>query len=68
MKHKKEGINISLVIIENMGGRDQSQVKIKFKKFEKVKSVPKNIPKCHNDNNVRLYMDITLWTVTQWIA
>ena len=34
-----------------MGGRDQSQVKIKFKKFEKVKSVPNNIPKSHNDDN-----------------
>ena len=28
-----------------MGGRDQSQVKIKFKKFEKVKSVPKTYQK-----------------------
>ena len=33
-----------------MGGRDQSEVKIKFKKFEKIKSVPKNIPKSHNDD------------------
>ena len=33
-----------------MGGRDQSQVKIKFKKFEKVKSIPENIPKSHNDD------------------
>ena len=40
----EKGINISHVNIENMGGRDQSQVKIKFKKFEKVKSVPKHIP------------------------
>ena len=44
------GINISHVNIENMGGRDQSQVKIKFKKFEKVKSVPKDVPKSHNDD------------------
>ena len=36
-----------------MGGRDQSQVKIKFKKFEKVKSVPKDVPKSHNDDNLR---------------
>ena len=36
--------------IENMGGRDQSQVKIKFKKFKKVKSVPKDVPKSHNDD------------------
>ena len=43
-------MNISHVNIENMGGRDQSQVKIKFKKFEKVKSVPKDVPKCHNDD------------------
>ena len=28
-----------------MGGCDQSQVKIKFKKFEKVKSVPKTYHK-----------------------
>ena len=35
-----------------MGGRDQSQVKIKFKKFEKVKSVPKDVPKSHNDDSV----------------
>ena len=50
MKHEK-GINISHVIIENMGSRDQSQVKIKFKKFEKIKSVPKDIPKSHNDDS-----------------
>ena len=49
MKHKK-GINISHVNIVNMGGRDQSQVKIKFKKFEKSKSVPKDVPKSHNDD------------------
>ena len=41
----RKGINISHVNIENMGGRDQSQVKIKFKKFEKVKSVPKTYQK-----------------------
>ena len=33
-----------------MGGRDQSQVKIEFKKFEKIKSVPKDVPKSHNDD------------------
>ena len=38
------------MIIENMGVRDQSQVKIKFKKFKKVKSVPKDIPKSHNND------------------
>ena len=41
----RKGIDISHVNVENMGGRDQSQVKIKFKKFEKSKSVPENIPK-----------------------
>ena len=46
----RKGINISHVIIENMGGRDQSQVKIKFKKFKKSKSVPKDVPKYHNDD------------------
>ena len=25
---------------------------MKFKKFEKIKSVPKNIPKSHNDDNL----------------
>ena len=49
MKHK--GINISHVNIENMGGHDQSQVKTKFKKFKKVKSIPKDVPKSHNDDN-----------------
>ena len=38
---------MSYVNIENMGGCDQSQMKIKFKKkFKKVKSVPKS----HNDD------------------
>ena len=40
-----------------MGGCDQSQMKIKFKKFEKVKSVPKDIPKSHNDDNGDPYTD-----------
>ena len=47
----RKGINISHVNIENMGGHDQSQVKIKFKKLEKTKSVPKNVPKSHNDDS-----------------
>ena len=47
----RKGINISHVIIENMGGRDQSQMKNKsLKKFEKIKSVPKDVPKSHNDD------------------
>ena len=50
MKHKRKGINISHVNIENMGVCDQSQVKIKFKKFEKSKSVPNDVPKSHNDD------------------
>ena len=50
MKHKRKGINISHVNIENMGVRDQSQVKIKFKKFEKSKSVLNDVPKSHNDD------------------
>ena len=33
-----------------MGGRDQSQVKIKFKKFKKIKSIPIYVPKSHNDD------------------
>ena len=46
----RKGINISHVNIENMGGCDQSQVKIKFKKFKKVKSVPKDVLKSHNND------------------
>ena len=38
-------MNISHVNTENMGGCDQSQKKIKFKKFKKVKSVPKTYQK-----------------------
>ena len=53
MKHKEKEINISHVNIENMGGRDQSQVKVKFKKFEKSKSIPKTIPKSHNNDSLR---------------
>ena len=54
MKHKK-GINISHVNIENMGGRDQSQVKNKsLKSSKKSKSVPKDIPKSHNDDKFLL--------------
>ena len=45
-----KGINISHVNIENMGGRDQSRVKIKFKKFKKSKSIPIDVPKSHNDD------------------
>ena len=45
----RKGINISHVNIENMS-RDQSQVKIEFKKFEKIKSVPIYVPKSHNDD------------------
>ena len=39
-----------------MGGRDQSQVKIKFKKFKKVKSVPKDVPKSHNDDTLGILL------------
>ena len=38
-----------------MGGRDQSQVKIKFKKFEKVKSIPKDVPESHNDDTMNTH-------------
>ena len=55
MKHKEKGINISHVNIENMGGRDQSQVKIEFKKFEKkVSPFRINVPKSHNDDKSEL--------------
>ena len=43
-----------------MGGRDQSQVKIKFKKFEKVKSVPKDVPKSHNDDNFLFIQELEM--------
>ena len=46
----RKGINISHVNIENMGGRDQSQIENEIKSFEKIKSVPKYIPKSHNDD------------------
>ena len=52
MKHKRKGINISHVNIENMGVRDQSQMKNKsLKSSKKSKSVPKDVPKSHNDDN-----------------
>ena len=41
-----------------MGGRDQSQMKIKFKKFKKFKSVPKDVPKCHNDDNQHIQQSL----------
>ena len=41
---------MSHVNIESMGGRYQSRVKIKFKKFKKVKSVPEDVPESHNDD------------------
>ena len=45
MRHREKGINISHVNIENMGGRDQSQVKVKFKKISPFQIyVPKVIP------------------------
>ena len=53
--------------IENMGGRDQSQVKIKFKKFEKIKSVPRDVPKSHNNDRyefqVNKLVDVVGWQV-----
>ena len=50
----RKEINISHMNIESMGVRDQSQVKIKFKKFKKVKSVPKDVPKSHNNDKTHL--------------
>ena len=47
---RRKDVNIGHVDIESMGGRDQSQVKIKFKKFKKTKSIPKDIPKSHNND------------------
>ena len=44
------GINISHMNMENVGGHDQSQVKIKFKKFKKLSPFRKDIPKSHNDD------------------
>ena len=43
------------------GGRDQSQMKNKsFKKFEKVKSVPRTYQKSHNDDT---YVEITKYLI-----
>ena len=41
----RKGINISHVNIVNMGGRDQSQVKIKIKKFKKLSPFQKTYQK-----------------------
>ena len=41
-----------------MGGRDQSQVIIKFKKFEKVKSIPSDVPKSHNDDTSHFVIEV----------
>ena len=49
MKHEKRNKHKSCEHREH-GGRDQSQVKIKFKKFEKTKSVPKDVLKSHIDD------------------
>ena len=57
----RKGINISHVNIENMGGRDQSQVKIKFKKFKKIKSVPKDVPNSHNNDRVEERREVMYW-------
>ena len=47
----RKGINISHVNIENMGGRDQSQVKNKvLKSSKKVRLSNENIPKSHNND------------------
>ena len=60
----RKGINISHVNIENMGGRDQSRVKNKsLKMFEKVKSVPKYIPKSHNDDTVLKHAWHVIWVL-----
>ena len=47
----RKGINISHVNIENMGGRDQSQVKNKsLKSSKKLSPFRKHVPKSHNDD------------------
>ena len=59
----RKGINISHVNIENMGSRDQSQVKIKFKKFKKVKSVPKTYQKVITMTPTNVCVPVLLSTV-----
>ena len=54
----RKGINISHVNIENMGGCDQSQVKIKFEKFKKVKSVPKTYQKVITITDVNFWDEV----------
>ena len=44
----RKGINISHVSIENMGGRDQSQVK--NKSLKKISPFRIGVPKSHNDD------------------
>ena len=53
-------INISHVSIENMGGCDQSQKKIKKIKVQKIKSVPKYVTKSHNDDKPHLQLRLSL--------
>ena len=50
MKHKKGNKHKSCEHREH-GGRDQSQVKMKYKKFEKIEVRSKDVPKSHNDDN-----------------
>ena len=57
---QEEGINISHVNIENMGGRDQSQVKDKsLKSSKKLSPFPKDVPKSHIDDIEKTGMQIT---------
>ena len=59
VRNIEKGINISHVNIENMGGRDQSQVKIKLKSLKKVKSVPICVPKSHdNDSSDNIHLSV----------
>ena len=46
----RKGLNISHVNIEDMGGRDQSQVKITLKSSKKVSPFQIDVPKSHNDD------------------
>ena len=57
----RKGINISHVNIENMGGRDQSQVK--NKKFEKIKFVPRTYQKV-----ITMTWRTGWWFRMQWLT
>ena len=52
MKHERKGININHVNIENMGGRDQSQIENEIKSLKKLSPFRIDVPESHNDDTI----------------